>query len=458
MKLLTLLLLMLFLHALSSFKPTPGAVTILRGSSRLFSSKPNLNDPIPRRVLASLPALDLASPPPHLIVSVSSGPDSICLLRSLLLIPGLPLPHVVHFDHKTRDSTADDVSLVTDLCADLSLPLHLHTRDASAGAFNQQSSRDWRYDKLLSHALPNRTNLILTGHHSDDSVESFLIKFLRGVHLTNFRGMRAARQLAEGVSVVRPLLTVPKAEIVTYCDDNVWKYTVDPTNSYTFKHGYFRNTVRNALVPALEKVIESKDADSADTGSERLRSLVEMYSEQSEELSGYLAEEVAKFLAKHASRGGLAIPKGLSEATPVSYIAKQAIHAWVTETTGEPVAYKNLQRLWAQLAYVNNDHWQLQVGSKVSACRYGSLLYLTWGKDRNTLLEAAPELRKGRTTLAALVRDGVVTMKTLNGVKMKNNGKGVVGELRRRGFKRSSDRLFVEMAIENGVITSIIRN
>jgi len=370
------------LRRLSSFH----IATTSHSSLRLFSSSPSPSDLIPSTILSALsPHLDPphhTHPPPNIIVSVSSGPDSICLLRSLLLHPSLPKPHVVHFDHSTRPAStnsgtsstnADDISLITSLCADLNLPLSIHKLPPTA-TVSQQFARTWRYDKLQSHAIPATTNVILTGHHWDDDVETFIMKLLRGVHLTNLVGMTQDRTLASSSTsqcvLIRPLLTIPKHKITNFCESNSWSYNVDPSNAKTFTPGYFRNTVRNALVPMLERVLESRDEAAAATGGDRLREIAKVYGEQSRELGEYLDAETGEFLATHAVHGNNGVSNLAVPLAAIGYIGKRGVHSWIARTTGESVSYKNAQFVFNKLDGKSEKLvWEQQVGGGVSVCR-----------------------------------------------------------------------------------------
>ncbi|GMI31020.1 hypothetical protein TeGR_g8318 [Tetraparma gracilis] len=440
---------------LAPLRPPRGA------PSRLLSISPQL-DPIPSAILSSLePHFDTpsrvtssgdtpSSAPPHLILSCSGGPDSICLLRSLLLalpsLPSAPSLQVVHFDHSTRAGTADDRALVEGLCASSSppLPLSVHTLGPSE-PFSQSAARDWRYSRLLSHALPSRANLVLTGHHRDDNTETFLHSLLRGAGPLRARGIAPERPLGPGrplgpkALLLRPLLRFPKAALLSFCAANSWRYATDPSNLSSHTPGYFRNTLRNSVVPALERALEARPrpALGEGEGGGELARVVGRFDDQARELGEFLDGEVRRW--EEGNRAG---------GSP-GYVGRLALAKWVLAATGAAPPEAAVKRLAAQMKEGKKE-WAVDVGGGAQVCRYGGVLFLRWGEGRDSLIEAAPP---GRRTILGMVRDGKASMDRLGDVRCKN-GKRAVDVMRGRGLSLE-ERLFAEIEVEDGLVVAI---
>lgn len=208
----------------------------------------------------------------QVVVGVSGGPDSLCLLHLLLRLReecSLHL-HVAHLHHGARGEEADaDAAFVADLAREWGLPATLGQEDVPAIARQQklafeEAARRVRYAFLAHVAGRVGAAKIAVGHHADDQAETVLMHFLRGAGLAGLRGMRPATPLAEYrllkkmdrfslpdrlPVLIRPLLGVPRAEIERYCAEQGLRPRFDRSNLDTT---YFRNRLRHELLPLLE--------------------------------------------------------------------------------------------------------------------------------------------------------------------------------------------------------------
>ncbi len=220
-----------------------------------------------------------------IIVGVSGGADSLCLLHALnTLAPEFDWQlHVAHLNHQLRGEEAQaDADFVRDLARQWNLPYTIEARDVAAFARRQklsieEAARQVRYGFLLEVALTQHSDTIAVAHNADDQAESVLMHFLRGSGLSGLRGMQpkmlitdlrliiqhsttpalhAARQRGASVSnqqfkihLVRPLLDTPRAAIDEYCRQHDLHPRLDATNADTT---YFRNRLRHELLPLLE--------------------------------------------------------------------------------------------------------------------------------------------------------------------------------------------------------------
>ena len=211
----------------------------------------------------------LIDPGQALVVGVSGGPDSLCLLHVLReLAPDLALRlHVAHLHHGLRGVDADaDAAFVQETAVAWGLPVTIEHADVAAlaqqtGMSLEEAARHARYSFLARVAERNGARAIAVGHTADDQVETVLMHFLRGSGLAGLRGMqpvsdfgfwmRGAEPAAAigGAVLLRPMLSVSRAEILDYCADHGLTPRFDRSNEDTT---FFRNRLRHELLPLLE--------------------------------------------------------------------------------------------------------------------------------------------------------------------------------------------------------------
>ncbi|MBI4216724.1 MAG: tRNA lysidine(34) synthetase TilS [Chloroflexi bacterium] len=217
------------------------------------------NDTLLKKAAQQVEGLGLASPAP-LLVGVSGGPDSVCLLHLLWrLAPRLGLSlRVAHLNHGLRGQEADeDARYVAGLAQALGLPLHLGQADVAAVAKARRLSveaagRQARYGFFAATAAAVGAQGVAVGHTADDQAETFLLHLLRGAGLTGLRAMerrswwRAAGQ--PPLLVLRPLLGVGREETLAYCAAQALQPRQDHSN---LSLGPLRNRIRRQLLPLM---------------------------------------------------------------------------------------------------------------------------------------------------------------------------------------------------------------
>ncbi|HXF70352.1 MAG TPA: tRNA lysidine(34) synthetase TilS [Thermoflexus sp.] len=203
------------------------------------------------------------------IVGVSGGPDSLCLLDVLRdLAPELGIAlHVAHLHHGLRGPEADaDAAFVAELAQAWGLPFTIGKEDVRAlaareGFSLEEAARQARYTFLAEVAARVGSRTIAVAHHADDQVETVLMHLLRGSGLAGLRGMRPRMPLTEyhgllrrppeGLWLVRPLLGVWRREIEAYLQAKGLTSRFDRSNlDLTF----FRNRLRHEVLPFLERL------------------------------------------------------------------------------------------------------------------------------------------------------------------------------------------------------------
>ena len=192
--------------------------------------------PLPRFTGEDFVAFAGLEASPALLLAVSGGPDSMALMllasrwaASLGSTP--PALHVATVDHGLRPESAAEATLVAAAAAKLGLP---HATLAWTGEKPrtriQERARAARYDLLAAHARALGAPKILTAHHADDQAETVLMRLTRGSGIGGLAGMRRETPLAPGMTLVRPLLDVPKADLVALCAEAGLAPVDDPSN------------------------------------------------------------------------------------------------------------------------------------------------------------------------------------------------------------------------------------
>src|SRR5512137_1677987 len=154
---------------------------------------------IPRTVQSDLDAIGVWPPGERVMVGVSGGGDSVCLLHTLL---SLQVPVVVaHLDHALRRSSWADARLVLRLAAALGVPAVADRLDPgqleAGGGSLEDRARRARYRFLAAAAREASCRLIAVGHTQDDQAETVLMHLLRGTGSRGLRGMLPVCSLAD---------------------------------------------------------------------------------------------------------------------------------------------------------------------------------------------------------------------------------------------------------------------
>jgi tRNA(Ile)-lysidine synthase len=194
------------------------------------------------------------------VVGVSGGADSVCLLHILkqLCAPDGDFPkvnlHVAHLDHKIRGEAGQaDAQFVADLAAQWALACTIGHEDVPVLARQERRSledaaRRARYRFLRQVAQEIGAASIAVAHHADDQAETLLMHWLRGSGLAGLSGMRPREH-----DIIRPLLFVNRADILAYCAYYGLSFREDTSNQ---DRRFLRNRIRHDLLPVLEQYNE----------------------------------------------------------------------------------------------------------------------------------------------------------------------------------------------------------
>ena len=196
---------------------------------------------------------DLFNKNASILIAVSGGPDSVCLLNLLFLLSrqwSLRLA-VAHFDHCLRgEESRRDCGFVRDLCSRNSIPFFSDKADIGAIARKkklgvQETARKIRYAFFSDVARRERLRFTATGHTCDDQAEEIIFRLLRGSGPNGLSGINIRRK--DGI--IRPLIFARKTDILEHLERYKIPFVSDSSNLQT---KYTRNRIRKLIMPLLE--------------------------------------------------------------------------------------------------------------------------------------------------------------------------------------------------------------
>jgi len=195
-----------------------------------------------------------------LVVAVSGGPDSVCLLHILVKLQrelGIKL-HVAHLNHQLRGADSEvDARYVAELAHRLDVPATIEARDVKAyhahhHASLEEAAREVRYTFLAQVAGSAGAERVVVGHTLDDHIETILMHLIRGSGTRGLNGLQPLSRLqpsGASLSVIRPLLPLSREETADYCRQHRLEPRLDASN---LSLSSFRNRIRHQLLPQLQ--------------------------------------------------------------------------------------------------------------------------------------------------------------------------------------------------------------
>ena len=194
----------------------------------------------------------------RIVAAVSGGADSVALLCALATLAprrkwGYDL-HVAHVQHHLRDPESEDDAKFTEHLASR-LGLAFHRRDVDLSAANtagnlEAAARKARYDALLDIARSAEAHFVATAQHSDDQLETLLMRILRGSSVRGLACMRWRRLLCpdDDIRLMRPLLDHDRADVLAFLNDLDQPWREDHSNADLTRT---RARLRHQVLPVL---------------------------------------------------------------------------------------------------------------------------------------------------------------------------------------------------------------
>jgi tRNA(Ile)-lysidine synthase len=192
--------------------------------------------------------------PCNILVAVSGGADSMCLLDLLYNSPLELNISIAHMNFNLRGADSDsDEALVREWAASNGVRLFVKGVDtvsyaAAEGISIEMAARELRYNWFYSLKKEHGFNYIALAHHANDNAETLVLNMLRG---SGIRGICGMKELDMQRGLLRPLLGYTRRDIEKYVSKKRIPFAVDCTNSDIEFH---RNRIRNVVIPEFEKI------------------------------------------------------------------------------------------------------------------------------------------------------------------------------------------------------------
>jgi tRNA(Ile)-lysidine synthase len=317
------------------------------------------------------------APARGLLLAVSGGPDSLALLKLASdwrsARAAGPALFAATVDHGLREASRAEAQAVAEVCARLGVPhALLEWRGEKPRARLQERAREARYALLAEHARGCGADVLMVAHHRDDQAETLLMRMARGSGLAGLAGMRRASPLA-GLVLARPLLDLPKEDLVAFCAAQGLAPAQDASN---FDPRFARARLRR-LSPLLS---------AEGLTAQRLADLARRAARVEDALARAVAQ-AAERLAPQATAHGVEISFAALLAEPEE-IGLRLLEAQIAALAGAPVRLARLEGAFARLSQA------CRAGAPLRTSLAGAVLTL----DRSGRLGVRPEgpRRRGR--------------------------------------------------------------
>lgn len=210
-----------------------------------------------------------------LVLGVSGGPDSICMLNILNHIRNDKNLHmnfdiiVAHVNHLIREEAKSDEIFVKKFCEKIGVQFYSRSIDVQKIANNnkistEEAGRNARYDFFDEILEKTYSNKIAIAHNKNDKIETMIMNVLRGSGISGLKGI----QPIKNNKYIRPLIECERSEIEQYCIDNNIDARIDKTN---FENIYTRNKVRNVIIPYIKREFNPNIIQTMDRLSELVK-------------------------------------------------------------------------------------------------------------------------------------------------------------------------------------------
>lgn len=270
-----------------------------------------------KKVFSYLERHHMTVPHDKIVLGVSGGADSVCLLFLLLeYAKRTPLElAVVHVNHLIRPDAGEDAEYVRQLCVQNGIPFHLAEEDVRERARREKCSeedagRRVRYEAFAKVAGEWGARKIAVAHTCDDNAETMLMHLFRGSGLSGLCGIAPVRESvyeednalsvdkegsAEGgVWIIRPLLPLRRQEIEVYLQEIGVTWRNDSTNE---SDDYARNRIRHHIMPYAQDHISQNAADRMQGTAELLRETEDFLEQETERaLQRCMVADVGKLI------------------------------------------------------------------------------------------------------------------------------------------------------------------
>lgn len=241
------------------------------------------------KVLETIKKYNLIKNGDKVVVGVSGGPDSICLVDILSEIRNKEIKFdivIAHVNHMIRNEAKSDEEFVKKYAEEKQILFFSKEIDVSNLAKSkkigtEEAGREARYEFFAEVLKQIKANKIATAHTKSDNAETVLMNIIRGTGTFGLKGIQAKRDEI----FIKPLIEIERNEIEEYCEDNKLDPRRDKTNDENI---YTRNKVRNILIPLIKDEFNPNIIDTLD----RLSSLATIENNYFDEMTNLEFEKI----------------------------------------------------------------------------------------------------------------------------------------------------------------------
>ena len=225
------------------------------------------------KVLSTINKHNLIESGDKIVIGISGGPDSVCLLHILSRLKeklNIEL-YAAHLNHQIRGIEAQkDALYVSEICDEMGITYFLKSIDVPKYCKDnslsiEEGARKLRYEMFDEIKKRTKSNKIAIGHNLNDQAETVLMRIMRGRGLQGLRGIEYARENG----VIRPLLDIERKDIEEYCKVHNLNPRIDESN---LENIYTRNKIRLELIPYMTDNFNTNLIESIVRMSNSLRS------------------------------------------------------------------------------------------------------------------------------------------------------------------------------------------
>ena len=252
---------------------------------------------VSNKILETVKKYNLIEKDDVILVAVSGGPDSMCLLDNLInLKEELQAKEiaVAHLNHMIRQEAKSETEYVEEYCKNKNIKCFVKFVDIIKIAQEQkigteEAGRKERYAFFDEVANKINANKIAIAHNLNDNAETILMHILRGSGVSGLCGIKPYR---EG-KFIRPLIKCERSEIEKYCEEKQLNPKLDKSNN---DNTYTRNRIRNELIPYIKKEFNPNIIETLDR-------LSELITDEENYMEKVVAQNYNEILVKNANNG-----------------------------------------------------------------------------------------------------------------------------------------------------------
>ncbi|MEM9380471.1 MAG: tRNA lysidine(34) synthetase TilS [Planctomycetota bacterium] len=337
-------------------------------------------------------------------VALSGGADSVYVLQLIARADPRPRALAIHVDHGLRgEESRADAEFCARTCARAGIPFARRVVDLDPDASDLEArAREARYRALAEEATAAGIDVLLTGHHEDDAVETLLMRWMRGTDMAGLAGLR--RETVLGAShgktetgrplrVLRPLVGMRREEVRSALRREGIAWREDSSNA---EERFTRNRVRHEVLPQIEAECGAEGVDQFFEFARAVESFEDELADRTAHITWQpVAHEAARRSASMPDVGGRVPREQLSDLS--APLLRRALGRLVGEGTGRRPTRDQLQRLSDDVVAGRtgrmevHEGWTLQLQSDE--------LHLTPPSEGGVLV--APKVRPERKTAPA---------------------------------------------------------